>query len=44
MASLKLLDQTAGLESILPPAEPGDEIIETEDEVIIKGVRLRKNP
>ena len=44
MASLKLLDQTTGLESILPPAEPGDEIIETEDEVIIKGVRLRKNP
>ena len=44
MASLKLLDQTAELESILPPAEPGDEIIETEDEVIIKGVRLPKNP
>ncbi len=44
MASLKLLDQTTGLESILPPAESGDKIIETEDEVIIKGVRLPKNP
>lgn len=44
MASLKLLDQTAALKSLIPSTESGDKIIETEDEVIIKGLRLPKNP